>query len=279
MAHIIGQGSHHIEFEHPDLGTLVVRTGVDRVAWGYSLNVAVFPTYAGEVVQILSCYVDDLEITGTIQTYDDMLTLYTYFLKYVQLATQGDPRRGQEVGDTSFNEFPMKMRYPHRGWEFEIMPTGVPGFRKGREVVAPEWRLQAYVADEAGDAGEIKELIVREVEIKNAIGSTDPNFDENFGLQGKIRFTDENPFSDPWTDHGVNFAEDRANAFKQIGDYYSTLLPSYLKGDFDAITGDLGSKPAFSLNPNSRANSGVDTDKDPKGQGTTGQEKKASKIR
>jgi hypothetical protein len=44
-------------------------TGLERVAWGYTLNTANFPTYAGEVVQILSCYVEDLEITGVVQTY------------------------------------------------------------------------------------------------------------------------------------------------------------------------------------------------------------------
>jgi hypothetical protein len=279
VAKIIGEGSHHVEFSHPEIGTLVVRTGADRIAWGYSLNVMVFPTYAGEVVQILSCFVDNLEVTGTLQTYRDMERLYTYFLQYTQLATQGDPKRGQEAGETSYNEFPMKMHYPHRGWEFEIMPVNVPGFRKGRDVVAPEWRVEAHVADETGDVHELKELIIKEAEIKLSVGSTDPDFDQNFGLNGVIRFTDENPFSDPWTDHGTDFAADRAAAFQGIGDYYSTLLPAYLKGDFDEITGGLGSKPAFSTNPNARQHSATDQDEDPSKQGTKGQEKKAEKIR
>jgi hypothetical protein len=279
MPKIVGEGSHHIEFSHPEIGSLTVRTGADRIAWGYSLNVAVFPTYAGEVVQILSCFVDNLEITGTLQTYNDAFKLYTYFLQYTQLATQGDPRRGQEAGESSYNEYPMTMRYPHRNWEFHIMPVDVPGFRKGRDVVAPEWRVEAHVADETGDVHELKELIVREAEIKAAVGSTDPDFDQNFGLNGVIRFTDENPFSDPWTDHGTDFAQDRANSFKEIGDYYSTLLPSYLKGDFDAITGGLGSKPAFSINGKTRDESATDQDEDPNKQGTSGQQKRADKIR
>lgn len=73
----VGYGSHQLEFYHPEVGYLRVNTGADRMAWGYSLNTAVYPTYAGEVVQILSCYIDNLEITGSIQTYADLEEIYT----------------------------------------------------------------------------------------------------------------------------------------------------------------------------------------------------------
>jgi hypothetical protein len=239
---IIGRGSHELRFSHPEVGDLTVLTGADRIAWGYVLNTANFPTYGGEVVQILSCYVDNIEIEGTLQTYEDMESLYRYFLGYLQTATQGKNDKAV-AGRSSFNEHPMKLEYPHRGWTFEIIPLNVPGYRKGREVVAPTWRLEAHVVDRGEDVEDLKDLIISEAEIRTAVGSDDPNFDQNFGLEGKIKFVDENPFSDPFTDSGQKF--DPTKNIQAIGDYYSKLLPSYLQGDFDSIFGGIGSKPAF----------------------------------
>lgn len=245
----VGYGSHQLEFYHPEVGYLRVNTGADRMAWGYSLNTAVYPTYAGEVVQILSCYIDNLEITGSIQTYADLEEIYTYFLRYTQVATQGDPKRGRITGRSAFNQEPMDLWYHHRGWHFEIMPVSVPGFRRAREQTHPEWRIEAHVVDEEGDADEIKDLILQEVEIKAAIGSKDQNFDENFGLTGQIKFLDQNPFSDPFTDSTKeSFDAQRSKAFTQIADHYSKMIPAYLDGDFEALFGDLGSQPAFTTN-------------------------------
>ena len=93
----------------------------------------------------------------------------------------------------------------------------------------------------------LKDLIIQEAELKAAVNSDDPNFSENFGLQGKIKFVDENPFSDPFTDQGQDFAQ-RDRALENVSDYYSKLLPSYLNGDFDAIVGDIASKPTWDPN-------------------------------
>lgn len=255
----VGSGSHLLEFYHPEVGYLRVKTGADRISWGYSLNTAVFPTYAGEVVQILSCYIDDLEISGSLQTYDDLEQLYTYFLRYTQAATQGDPNRGQVAGKSSFNQEPMDFYYPHRGWHFQIMPREIPGFRRARDQTIPDWRIKCHVIDDSGDADEIKDLILQEAEIKAAIGSKDQNFDDNFGLTGQIRFLDENPFSDPFTEAGVNFADERGKAFKQLGDTYAKILPAYLNGDLESIYGNLGSQPAFSTKPNAGSNAAAST--------------------
>lgn len=280
MAQVVGSGSHSIEFEHPEVGLLVVKTGADRIAWGYALNTVTWPTYAGEVVQILSCFVDDLEITGTLQTPGDMETLYTFFIQYAQVATQGDPRRGQKSGHTSYNEQPMTMRYPHRGWEMKVMPKSMPGYHKGRDLVTYQWQIQAHVVDDdAGDVDSLKDLIIKEAEIKMAIQSKGPDDDTNFALQGKIHFEDENPFSDPFTSKGTNFAQNPSQAFQQIGDFYSKLLPAYLQGDFSALSGGLGSKPAFTADPNVRTSSAIDTDSNANKDGTAGQQKKANKIR
>jgi hypothetical protein len=241
----VGKGSHLIEFEHRECGTLRVYTGMDEIGWGYSLNVADWDTYAGQVVQILSCYVEDVTISGTLQSYADLEVLTTYFLTYFQVASQGD-RVNPIPGKTSYNQEPMTMRYAHRGWEFKIMPTSLPGFRIGREVVAPEWRVQAHMVDDEGDVEDLGDLILKEVEIRAHLDTEDGSLDTNFGLTGVIRFVDENPFSDPFTRKGVDFENKTlANRADEIATWYNHLLPSYLKGDFDAITGQLGSKPAF----------------------------------
>lgn len=246
---VVGQGSHQLHFYHHEVGNLYVNTGADRIAWGYSLNTVTYPTYAGEVVQILSCFIDDLEISGSVQTHSDMEQIYTYFLRYTQIATQGDPARSKRVtGRTAFNQEPMHFEYPHRGWKFEIMPTNVPGFRKARDQVHPEWRVQCHVVDESGDADTVKDLILQEAEIKAAVGSRDQNWDENFGLQGKITFFDENPFSDPFTEFGANFEDERGKALTDLADHYSKFLPAYLGGNFEEIFGNLGSQPAFNVN-------------------------------
>lgn len=244
-----GQGSHHLQFTHPEVGTLNVFSGADRVAWGYTLNTQSYPTYAGEVVQILSCFIDDLEITGSVQTYADMEEIYTYFLRYTQVATQGDPARTkkQVPGRTAYNQEPMVFRYPHRGWEFEIMPTSAPGFRKGRDQIHPEWRVQCHVVDESGDVDTLKDLILAEADMKAAVGSRDQNWDENFGLVGQITFVDENPFSDPFTEFGIDFKTSKDDFLKSLGDRYASFLPSYLNSNFEDIFGNLGSKPAFNV--------------------------------
>jgi hypothetical protein len=228
----VGEGSHLVEFVHPTVGSLAVYTGVDQVSWGYNLVTQRWPTYGGEVVQILACYVDDLEVQGTLRNYRDLETVYSYFLQYIQVASAEGER----------DEHPMLFRYPHRGWEFKIMVTQAPGYRKATELTVPEWRIVAHIVDSANDAEELSQLILDEAEIKGRIGDTG-KFDEHFGLEGKIRYIDENPFSDPWTDHEQMFKP--GDYTDDITDFYSKLLPAYMDGDWDTIFSGIGSKPSF----------------------------------
>jgi phenolic acid decarboxylase len=214
-----------VNFYHPQCGTLVVNTGLDQISWGYTLNTANYPTYGGEVVQILSCYIEDLRLQGTLTNYKDLEIVYAYFLTFIDNAS----------ADGTRDETPMKLYYDTRGWEFDIFVKNAPGYRKGRDVVAPQWMIEAHIIDTAGDVEKLSDLIKTEAEIKIAT-----NGEENFGLEGKIRYIDENPFSDPNTKEGARFDQ-----FDKVVDQYTKLLPSYLNGDFDALFANIGSKPSF----------------------------------
>lgn len=241
----VGKGSFVVEFSHREVGTLRVLTGMDSVSWAYSLNVANWNTYGGQVSQILSCYVENLTVEGTLANYADLETVASYFLSYFQVASQGD-NANPIPGKTSYNQEPMTMSYPKRGWEFEIMPLKFPAFRVGREVVAPTWKIIAHIVDDSNDVDELSDLIVAETEIKAHLDTDDTSLDTNFGLTGVIKFVDENPFSDPFTDKGTDFANKTlSDRVDQLSNWYNSLLPAYLQGDYDAIMGEVGSKPAF----------------------------------
>lgn len=129
--------------------SLTVTTGANSVYWSYNLNTQTFPTYGGEVVQILSCNITDLEIQGECRNYLQMQDIYRFFAQYMQYASQG--MRGKP---TKYLGNPIKMRIPSRGWTLKIIPKVVPGFRVGTEVVAPEWRLLAQVYEDDGSANQ-----------------------------------------------------------------------------------------------------------------------------
>lgn len=250
----IGTGSHLVTFHHPQVGTLNVLTGIDEIEWSYVLNTANFPTYGGEVIQILSCMIDNLTVGGTLQTYEDMETLYGYFVGYLQVATQGRTGpSGRAKGNTAYNQEPMTFRYHERGWEFTIFPLSVPGFRKARDLTVPEWRLVAHVSDEAADAESLKEWIVGEVELRHRFG-------ESFGFEGKIGFIDENPFSDPNTRAGKAYDKGDDEILKALSDHYSKVIPAYLEHDFDGLFGNIGSKPSFARKRSETPPASRDTD-------------------
>jgi hypothetical protein len=234
----IGSHSHLIEFTYPVSGghrTLNVRSGMDEIEWGYNLNVARYPTFAGEVVQILSCYVDNLTIRGSLQKTADLEDLYDFFLGYIARASQG-------AGGTRYSQDTMTMHYGERGWKFNIVPISLPAFRLGRDVVIPEWRVEAFVND-YDDQDQLKDLIIAEAQIKEKLQSSS-NLDTSFNIKGQIIFKGKNPFSDPQDSVDGPYSPALERRAKELSDFYTSLLPTYLKGDFSALLGDQ-SKPAF----------------------------------
>lgn len=206
------------------LGDLVIKTGANSIEWGYGLNTQVIPTYGGEVVQILSTYVDDLSIEGEVRTYAEGERIYKWFLHYMQTATQG-----QQPNSVRFQETPVVMSYPERGWRLKLRPHTLPGFRQGTEVVAPAWQLQAAVVEEDP---KMNALTMAE--------ATKRGFDFST-LHGGIGYDEDNPF----TDAGAKDAYDPKEFTGKITDFYQNLIPSYLEGDLDVLFKNdfLGSGP------------------------------------
>jgi hypothetical protein len=150
------------------------------------------------------------------------------------------------TAEGEYNIKPVKMTYKARGWTFKIYPQGLPGFRYGTEVVAPEWTMKATVVDPDQSHG-LKEAIVTKAQLETIV-------DENgFALFGKatgnIGFEFQDPFSDPLGDTPNNRkrlleGKGQRGSLKQLADRYNKLLPAYLENDFSDLTADY-SKPVM----------------------------------
>jgi hypothetical protein len=229
---------------------LVVVTGADEISWAYTLNVAEFPTYGGEVIQILSVYIDDMTIEGTLRQYSETESIYSFFMEYFTVASQGSTATSAD----KYTQVPMIMEYAHREWRFEIQPLEALGFTYATETVAPKWQMKAHVVDKSPDVSKLQELVVKEMEVgstEQVNGKTVPS--EFLSLKGTISPGSgnpaQNPFIAPGTFLGDKFVEatakQAAEGAVKIGDYYNSLLPSYLNDtEFQALTA-LGAKPNF----------------------------------
>lgn len=228
---------------------LTVVTGADEIGWSYDLNIAQFPTYGGEVVQILSVYIDDVTIEGTARQYKDVEEIYSFFMQYFTIASQGSTAASAD----KYSQVPMIMEYAHRGWRFEIQPLEAPGFMYATETVAPKWQMKAHMVDKTPDVSKLQELVVQELfnNTETIKGQTTPS--EFLTLKGTISPESgnpaQNPFVAPGTFQGDKFVEatakQAAKGAEKSGDYYSSLLPSYLDDTFFQAETAVGAKPNF----------------------------------
>src|SRR5271165_7674191 len=141
---------------------LIIETGMDEVSWAYRLNIAKYPTYGGEVVQILSAFIDDMTLTGTVRTYSEAERIYSFFIEYMSIATQGPSENAKE--HEHYEQVPMIMTYAPRNWRMEIQPLQLPGFMYSLETVAPKWALVAHVVDNTLDVKQLERLVISESE-------------------------------------------------------------------------------------------------------------------
>lgn len=208
------------------LAVLVIDTGVDSVRWGYGLNTQTFPTYAGEVVQILSAYIDNMEIQGTVRNYREMESIYRWFIQYFQVATQGG-----FAHEGSYDERPIEMEYPHRGWTFNVWPIAMPGLQYSSELIAPQWRMSAHV---------------QQFRERSPFGVSDLPYNIEEILDHPIGYIEDNPFSNP--EYGIKKDEQGKpldEYVEKAADYFNELVQGLTEKDYDKLLANFGSGPAF----------------------------------
>jgi hypothetical protein len=218
--------------------SLVVNVKPNEIVWAYGLNTVNYSTYGGEVVQILSMYVDDLNISGEVRTYRDIETIYKWFISYMQNATQG------RAGDPKYDSRPVEMHYPHRDWKFSIWPKNLPGFTYGTDVVAPTWQLQAAVSefDE-----KFEDSVLSSQDFAGV--STEGGFDPFGTATAEIGFHENNPWSAPTTKQYKQNDPNRWN--DEVTQFYGKILPAWLdKADFSSLGADV-SIPKWGQNKSS----------------------------
>jgi len=246
-----------VNFTHPVLGSLTIDNGIDAINWSYNLNTAIFPTYGGEVVQILSIYIDNLTMQGTVTTYGQMNAIYQYFSSFLQIATQGRKKTQQpanSVTGTAYNLQPIIFKYPERHWEFLIYPQQLPGFMYSLDTVAPQWQLDAFVIDDSPDLGLIKDGIKAAI-ARPGTANAGVLFNSGqgpFDITGHISPNSGNPDLDPFQTYGGNTAAQQ----KIIGEYdtyFKNLLGQYLNGNLAAVEQAIGSTPNFGQTQNGPA--------------------------
>jgi hypothetical protein len=171
-------------------------------------------------------------------------------MKYFTIASQGS----EAASADKYTQVPMTMEYAHRGWRFEIQPLETPGFTYSLETIAPKWQMKAHMVDKSPDVSKLQELVVKELEVGNIEtinGKNNPS--EFLTLKGTISPESGNPAQNPYiapgTFAGDTFVESTAKqaieGATKIGDYYNSLLPSYLDDTFFQTMTAVGAKPNF----------------------------------
>jgi hypothetical protein len=219
-------------FSHPSpliKTNLVLYVKPDQMVWSYGLNTANFPTYGGEVVQILSMFVEDMSISGTVVSYSELENIYSWFVNYMHIASQGDQQEGKS---SSYDSRPVHLWYPHRNWHFDIYPKSLPNFKYGRDVVAPTWQLQAAVS-EFPDS--FQDSVLSE---KEFIGvAKEGNFDPFGTVTADIGFTQDSKWSG-MTKKQLDGKEDTDQA-KKTADEFGGFLKTWLdENKYDALNAD-----------------------------------------
>lgn len=227
-------------FSHPSIkNDLNLNINPDSIVWSYRLNTQNYPTFGGEVVQILSMFIDDIQITGTTSSYAQMEKIYKWFVAYMQRATQGKTQ--------AYDTTPVTFFYPARGWKFLIQPKSVPGFRYGKDVVAPSWSVTAAVV-ESPDSFEA--TLKTDLEAK---AMQDEGFQPFGTATARIGFSEFNPWSAPNTGKEYKKGATQEDYTELQGENgpFNSFMKSYLgEGDM-TLAEALGanySKPAF-FNP------------------------------
>lgn len=229
---------------------LVVNTGADQIGWTYGLNTRHYPTYAGEVIQILSCYINNLQIGGTCASYTTgdysnpgVEEIYGWFLLYMQVASQG------AYGTTTYSEEPITMSYVDRNWTIKFQCQTAPGFNLSRDLVAPTWQITGKVVD-------VPEPM-KNLTLNNVLSG------DNAAVFGAIQDGVDlsqpdpvyNPYQDPFPGTNKKLINQQMNKeLGNLGNYWQNLLQAWQQGDFSDVTGNLNGQQNSQFLTGSSAN-------------------------
>jgi hypothetical protein len=235
-----------LQFHHDFIGQdLYVQTGADNINWTYTLNTQRYPTYGGEVVQILSCFVDTLTVQGTCErqmtgdyTNPGMEDIYTWFLKYMQGASQGG------AGTIAYTERYITMAYPARNWVVNIQLQSLPGYLLDRDTVAPTWQISGKVVEEIGSGMSLDDILTGGGGFGNGVGADVQAFKNlQDGVSLKYPDPSQSPFTSPFqgkvTPAQIKSLQDSIS--KDLGNQFSQIVQSWSNGDYSSF---LGAQPS-----------------------------------
>ena len=172
-----------VTFSHPAVtGALRLRLPPTSVDWSYNLVTSKTPTYAGEVVQILSVNFDKLILVGRLghegafgtERKDGVLVrrrnvdwntnlkygvglvqMVGWFREYFAIASQGRGREGQ-----NYREEPVVVTYEgaqdinvdtaRSELSWKVYPVSFPSYRRAHDNFAPEWKVECEVYEAPG---------------------------------------------------------------------------------------------------------------------------------
>lgn len=241
IGNLVPENSVKVSFSHPldaqfhPSGDLNIYINPDQIVWAYGLNTQSYPTYGGEVVQILSVYFDDMTVSGTVRTYTELENIYSWFISYMQVATQG-------TTSPIYNQQPVTFNYYERNWVFNIWPRSLPGFRYGRDVVAPTWTLQAAVKEpETSFSGAIGTTLSDQIMNKATFDAQYKGQFQTFGVAtadfGSTSDLQNNPFAASDAPAAVqgNVAAYLTKEERSLGDTFTSFLGDWSNTDLSAL--------------------------------------------
>lgn len=252
-------------FSHPTVGKLSLRLAPTSVEWTYNLNTSTTPTYAGEVVQILSVNFDQFIMQGRfgkegphgrnlvskdryeprpIGEYRDytntgkyaigLSQMTEYFRDYFAIASQGNDAHA--VGH--YDQAPMTITYDGSSdiedGSWVVYPVSFPSYRRSNVDFAPEWQ------------------VVCEVEEPDYKIKTHAMTQELSNLRSYVGYFPQNRFSDPFGQYDpfttpTKEAVKRAITQAQISavedsivDIYQHMMPAYNENDVEMLLNSSG---------------------------------------
>lgn len=259
-----------VTFRHPAAPnqSLTINTGADQFVWDYELNLQTYPTYGGEITQILSAMIGDLTIAGTTGKYSNLEEIYQWFLTVLNAVTEGV--RGSsgptgEAANTSFAE-PLTVEYPERGWSFTGYPKSLPGYKINRDDSAATWQI--VIAVQESDQS-VEQMIVDEAQMK-ALANNFKYIDRFGKMSGNVGFRFDNPFISIGTAFGADFNPAQKDAFTKLygplADFFrDKILQPYSQGQLQGLDVNWGSKPVAPPPPGTAPGAGGDAEPPPPG--------------